>query len=127
MTLDISYRNLTQIGMQIPRCRIKWRPCKAMTVSQVFIFHFKCYSVLHFAVFRCHAGLSGFFITENMLSPTNLTLSNITMITTIVYNCSMIITAHGYNSTSENSVFCNFKIYFKMAASMEAAMFDLLI
>ena len=25
-------------------------PCKAMAVSQAFIFHFKCYSLLHFAV-----------------------------------------------------------------------------
>ena len=26
--------------------------CKAMAVSQAFIFHFKCYSILHFAVCR---------------------------------------------------------------------------
>ena len=28
----------------------KWRPCKGMAVSQAFIFHFKWYSLLHFAV-----------------------------------------------------------------------------
>ena len=26
--------------------------CKAMAVSQAFIFHFKCYSILHFAVYQ---------------------------------------------------------------------------
>ena len=50
MTPDISYRSLTQIGLQIRRRWIKWRPCKAMTVFQAFIFRFKCYSILHFAV-----------------------------------------------------------------------------
>ena len=50
MTPDIRYRSLTQIGLQIRRWQIKGRPCKAMTVSQAFIFHFKCYSILHFAV-----------------------------------------------------------------------------
>ena len=34
--------------------------CKAMTVSQAFIFHFKCYIILHFAVCQllCWAFLS---------------------------------------------------------------------
>ena len=50
MTPDISSRSLTQIGLQIPRWRTKQLPCKAMAVSQAFIFHFKCYSILHFAV-----------------------------------------------------------------------------
>ena len=50
MTPDISCRSLTQIELQIPRWQIKWRPCKAMAVSQAFIFQFKCYSILHFAV-----------------------------------------------------------------------------
>ena len=47
---DISCSSLTQIWLQIPRWRTKWRPCKAMDGSQAFIFHFKCYSILHFAV-----------------------------------------------------------------------------
>ena len=50
MTPNISCRCLTQIALHIPRWRTKWRPCKAMTVSQAFILHFKCYSILHFAV-----------------------------------------------------------------------------
>ena len=34
--------------------------CKAMAVSQAFMFHFKCYSILHFAVCQllCWAFLS---------------------------------------------------------------------
>ena len=40
MTPHISDRRLTQIRLQIPRWRIKWRPCNAMAVSQAFIFHF---------------------------------------------------------------------------------------
>ena len=50
MTAHISCRSLTQIGLQIPRSWTKWRPCKGMAVSQAFIFHLKCYSMLHFAV-----------------------------------------------------------------------------
>ena len=50
MTAHISCRSLTQIGLQIPKWRTKWRPCNGMDVSQAFIFHFKCYSILHFAV-----------------------------------------------------------------------------
>ena len=42
--------SLTKIGLQIPRWLTKWLPCKAMAVSQAFIFHFKCYSLLPFAV-----------------------------------------------------------------------------
>ena len=34
--------------------------CKAMAVSQAFIFHFKCYSILHFAV--CQLLCSAFFL-----------------------------------------------------------------
>ena len=45
-----SCRSLTQIELQIPRWRTKWRPCKGMAVSQTFIFHFKWYSLLHFAL-----------------------------------------------------------------------------
>ena len=50
MTPNIACKSFTQIGLQIARWRTKWRPCKGMTVSQAFIFHFKCYSILHFAV-----------------------------------------------------------------------------
>ena len=50
MTPDISCRSLIQIGLQIPRGRTKCRQCKDMAVSQAFIFHCKCYSILHFAV-----------------------------------------------------------------------------
>ena len=50
MTPDISCRSLIQIGLQIPRWLTKWRPCKGIDVSQTFIFHFKWYSLLHFAV-----------------------------------------------------------------------------
>ena len=50
MTLNISCRSLLQIGLHIPRWRTKWVPCKGLTVSQAFIFHFKCYSILHFVV-----------------------------------------------------------------------------
>ena len=50
MTLDISCRSLKEIGLEIPRWRTKCRPCKCMAVSQAFIFHFKWYSLLHFAV-----------------------------------------------------------------------------
>ena len=50
MTPDISYRSLIQIGLQIPRWRTKFRPCKCKAVSQAFIVHFKWYSLLHFAV-----------------------------------------------------------------------------
>ena len=49
-TPDISCRSLTQIGLQIPRWRTKWRSCKAMAVFQALIFHFKC--ILHFAVYQ---------------------------------------------------------------------------
>ena len=52
MTAHISCRSLIQIGLQIPRLRTKWRPCKGMAVSQVYIFHFKWYSLLHFVVCR---------------------------------------------------------------------------
>ena len=37
----------------------KWRPCKGMAVSQAFIFHFKWYSLLHFAVCQLQCWLSG--------------------------------------------------------------------
>ena len=50
MTPDIRSSSLTQIGLQISRWRIKLRLWKAMAVSQAFIFHFKCYSILHFVV-----------------------------------------------------------------------------
>ena len=50
MTPDISCRRLTHMQLQIPRWRTKWRQCKGMSVSQAFIFHFKWYSLLHFAV-----------------------------------------------------------------------------
>ena len=49
-TPDISCRSLIQIGLQIPRWRTKWRPCKGMAAYQAYIFHFKWYSLLHFAV-----------------------------------------------------------------------------
>ena len=38
------------VGAAIMRWRTKWWPCKGMAVSQAFIFHFKWYSLLHFAV-----------------------------------------------------------------------------
>ena len=50
MTSDISCGSLTQIELQIPRWRTKWRPWKGMAIPQAFIFHCKCYSILHFAV-----------------------------------------------------------------------------
>ena len=50
MTPHISYRSLTQIRVQVPRWRKKWRLCKAMAVSQAYKFHFKCSSIFHFAV-----------------------------------------------------------------------------
>ena len=50
MTPDISSIILTQIRLQIPRWWTKWRPCKCMAVSQALIFHFKWYSLLHFAI-----------------------------------------------------------------------------
>ena len=50
MTPDISYRSSIQIGLQISRWRTELGPCKGMAVSQAFIFHFKCYSILNFAV-----------------------------------------------------------------------------
>ena len=50
MTPDITCKSLTQIRLQIPRWRTKWRPFKGMALSQAFIFHFKSYSLLHFAV-----------------------------------------------------------------------------
>ena len=50
MTAHISCRNLIQIRLQIAKWRTKWRPCKALAVSQSVIFNFKCYSTLHFAV-----------------------------------------------------------------------------
>ena len=50
MTSDISYRSLTQIRLQIPIWRTKWQLCKAIAVSPAFIFHLKCYSILHFAL-----------------------------------------------------------------------------
>ena len=53
-------RSLTKIRLQILRWRTKWRPCKAMAVSQAFIFRFKCYSILYFAVCSFYAGLSCF-------------------------------------------------------------------
>ena len=62
MTPHISYRSLTQILCQIPRWRIKWRPCKSMAVSQAFIFNFKCYSILHFAV--CHLLCWAFMLSK---------------------------------------------------------------
>ena len=37
ITRDIICKNLTQIRLQIPRWRTKWRPCKAMAVFQTFI------------------------------------------------------------------------------------------
>ena len=49
MTPDISCRSLIQIAIQITRWRTKWRPCKCVAVSQAFLFHFKWYSLLHFA------------------------------------------------------------------------------
>ena len=49
MTPYISCRSLIQIGLQILRWRAKGGPCKALAVSQAFIFHFKCYSILQFA------------------------------------------------------------------------------
>ena len=52
MTPNISCRSLIQIRLQIPRWRTKWRPCKGMAVSQALIFHFKWYSLLHFAVWQ---------------------------------------------------------------------------
>ena len=35
-----------------PKMADKMTACKAMAVSQVFIFHFNCYSLLHFAVYQ---------------------------------------------------------------------------
>ena len=51
-------RSLTEIRLQIQRWRTKWRPCKGMPVSQAFIFHFKCYSILHSPYASFCAGLS---------------------------------------------------------------------
>ena len=50
ITPDISCRSLIQIELQMQRWRTKWRPCKGMAVSRALIFHFKCYSILHFAI-----------------------------------------------------------------------------
>ena len=38
----ISCRSLTQVRLQIPRWRTKWRPCKCMAVSQAFIYFAVC-------------------------------------------------------------------------------------
>ena len=66
MTPHISCRSLIQIGLQIPRWRIKWRPYKGMAVSQAFIFHFKWYNLLHFAVCQllCWAFLLLFLLSK---------------------------------------------------------------
>ena len=60
----MSCRSLIQIGLQIPKWRTKWWPCKGMAVSQAFIFHFKWYSLLPFAVCQllCWAFLSNQFM-----------------------------------------------------------------
>ena len=50
MKPDISCRSLTQIQLQITRWLTKCRPCKAIAISQAFIFNFKCYRILYFAV-----------------------------------------------------------------------------
>ena len=44
----------------------KWRPCKGVAVSQAFIFYFKWYSLLHFAVCQllCWAFLFYIYISE---------------------------------------------------------------
>ena len=70
MTPDISCRSLTQIGLEISRWRITQRPCKAMVVSQAFICHFKCYSILHFAVcqLQCWAFLFVIFVPKRASS-----------------------------------------------------------
>ena len=38
MTPVFSCRRVIQIGLQNPRWRTKWRPCKGMAVSQAFYF-----------------------------------------------------------------------------------------
>ena len=72
MTPDISCRIIIQIGLQIPRWRTKWRPCKGMAVSQAFIFHFKWFSLLYFAVcqFLCWAFL--LIIDTDRITPANI-------------------------------------------------------
>ena len=63
ITPDISCRCLIQIGLQIPRWRTKWRPCKGMAVSQAFIYYFKWYSLLHFAVCQLLCWAFLFYLT----------------------------------------------------------------
>ena len=64
MRAHISCTSLTKIGLQMRRWRTKWQPCKSMAVSQAFMFHFKCYSILHFAdcQFLCWAFLLHFIV-----------------------------------------------------------------
>ena len=78
MTAHIICRSLIQIGLQIPRWRTKWRPCKGMAVSQAFIINFKCYSLLHFAVCQliCWAFLLDYALRVYMLKPTKKTKNN---------------------------------------------------
>ena len=66
MAPNISCRSLTEIGLQIPRWRTKWRPCKAMAASQAFIFHFKFYSILNFVVGQ-HLRWPFLFITREIV------------------------------------------------------------
>ena len=109
MTPDISCRSLIQIGLQIPRWRTKWRPCKGMAVSQAFIFHFKWYSLLPFAICQllgwaflfqkvscCYIYCSKFhLISHHITNKTFNTLLSIRLITSVFWGVFLSFSSSG--------------------------------
>ena len=107
MTSDISCRSLIEIGLQMPRWRTQWLPCKFMAVSQACIFHFKWYSLLRFPYASVYAGLS--CLIELCIMTADISCRDLTQIR-LQYFISIVI---AYCISSYASFYASFSCRYK--------------